>query len=334
MKAVQIQGYSKTVSTVIRNVPIPVPKVGEVLVKVKTAAVNPVDLLILTGSLKLIFPYKLPLTLGNECAGTVEKVGEGVTDFQPGDLVYARLPASTLGGFAEYVTVNQSVLAKMPEGCSFDTAAAIPLTGLTAYQALTEELEAQAGKTVFIPGGSGSFGEMAVPLAKSMGLQVIVSGSGKAEEHFRALGVDQYLDYRKEQYWETISPVDYIIDTLGEKELAREFSVLKPGGRLVSLRALPNGAFAKKQGLPFWKRALLSLAGARLDRLAGKQGKEYRFLFVRADGEQLKKITQLVETRSISPRTDSRIFTLDQAQQALELVAQGRTNGKVLLKIS
>ena len=154
----------------------------DILIRVKAAAVNPVDILNLTGAVRLIQDYKMPLTLGNECAGIVEKVGRHVTRFRPGDRVYSRLPISSLGAFAEYVTVPALAAARMPEGLDFATAAAIPLTGLTAYQALTEGLCAKPGETFFIPGGSGSFGQMAVPIAKALGLRVIVSGNARAKD--------------------------------------------------------------------------------------------------------------------------------------------------------
>ena len=304
------------------------------MVRVKAAAVNPVELLISTGSVKLIQDYPMPLTLGNECSGVVEQVGKAITAFQVGDPVYARLPVGTLGGFAQYVSVPQGALAKMPVGYDFAIAAAIPLTGLTAWQCLTEELEAKPGETVLIPGGSGSFGEMAVPLAKALGIRVIVSGNARAKERFLALGADQYLDYRQENYWEVLSPVDHVIDTLRAGEFSRELSVLKRGGRLVSLRTGPNRAFAARKQLPAWKKLLFSLAGGKYDRAARKQGKEYRFLFVREEGTQLQAITEIVERYHITPRLDARSFTLETVRDALNLVAQGHPDGKVILQIS
>ena len=180
--------------------------------------------------------YKMPLTLGNECAGVVEKVGKCVTRFQPGDRVYSRLPISSLGAFAEYAAIPENAAARMPEGLDFVTAAAIPLTGLTAYQALTEELCAKPGQTLFIPGGSGSFGQMAVPIAKALGLRVIVSGNARARDAILAAGADRYIVYTEENNWQTLSGVDYIIDTLGDTEFDRELSVLKENGILLSLR--------------------------------------------------------------------------------------------------
>lgn len=333
MKAVQIRSYSKQISTVLNNIPTPRISDSEVLIRVKAAAVNPVELLILSGSVKLIQDYPMPLTLGNECAGIVEQTGRDVTGFQPGDRVYARLPLHKIGAFAEYVAVDQKEIAKMPEGYDFTTAAAIPLTGLTAFQAITEEMEAKPGQTLLIPGGSGSFGQMAVPIAKALGLRVIVTGNARAREQFLSMGIDRYMDYRLENYWEQLSEVDHVIDTLGPAEFEHELAVLKKGGRLVSLRTGPNKAFAERMGFSGPKKLLFTLAGSRYDKAASKQGKEYRFLFVRSDGAQLRKITEIVEQQKINPAVDSRIFSLEQADDALRLVAQGPINGKVIIQL-
>ena len=333
MKAVQIDRYAREIHTVLREIPTPDPGPEEVLIRVRAAAVNPLELLILTGSVRLIQDYPMPLTLGNECSGVVKAVGSRVTGFQAGDKVYARLPLSRIGAFAEYVAVDQNALAPMPAGYDFATAAAIPLTGLTAWQAITEELEAKPGSTLLIPGGSGSFGQMAVPLAKALGLKVIVTGNARARDSLLAAGADRYLDYRKENYWEVLSGVDYVIDTLGAGEFQRELSVLNPGGRLVSLRTGPNKAFAVRSRVGFARRVLFTAAGAGYDRAARRQGKEYRFLFVRADGAQLKEVTRMVEQHHIQPWIDPRVFTLETAGEALALVQNGPTDGKVLLRL-
>ena len=173
---------------------------------------------------------------------------------------------------------------------------------------------------------------MAIPIAKSMGLNVIVSGNSRSCEQMTKLGVDSYLDYTKDNYWEIIHDVDFVIDTLGPNEFKRELSILKKGGRLLSLRTGPNKKFAEKNELPFWKQKLFSLAGAKYDKLAKKEEKEYRFIFVRADGEQLKEITRIVEENNITPLIDPRIFTIEEAGEALKLVANGKTNGKVIIQ--
>ena len=332
MKAVQIDKYSKDINTILRNIPIPEISSNEVLLKVKAAAVNPLELLILTGSVKLIQDYPMPLTLGNECSGIIEKVGAAVTGFKAQDAVYARLPVSKIGAFAEYVAIDQAAISKMPAGYDFTTAAAIPLTALTAWQGITEELEAKPGETVFISGGSGSFGQIAVPIAKALGLNVSVSGNKRSKELFLSAGVEQYFDYQKENYWEFLSDVDYVIDTLGAGEFEHELSILKTGGRLLSLRTSPNKEFAARNRFPFFKRILFSLAGAKYDKSAKNEGKEYRFMFVRSDGAQLQKITKIVEQNHIVPRIDSHTFTIEQANDALRFTAQGHTDGKVLIQ--
>jgi len=332
MKAVQITKYSKDIKTVINEVPIPQVGPDEVLIKVKTAAVNPLELLILNGKVKLIQDYQMPLTLGNECSGIIEKVGDNISKFTVGDRVYTRLPIHSMAAFAEYVAVNKDAVALMPENMDFEIAAAIPLTGLTAYQAITEEFNAKPGETIFIAGGSGSLGQMAVPIAKEMGLNVIVSGNSRAKEEFMKLGVDRYIDYTKEDYWETISNVDYVIDTLGSSEFERELSILKKGGILLSLKNTPNKYFAEKNEFSFLKKQLFSIAGSKNDKTAKKSGKEYRFIFVYSNGAQLEEVTKIVEKRNIHPQIHTQIFNLSQVNEALTLVATGPTNGKVLIR--
>lgn len=333
MKAAQIKKYSKKIKVSVNEVPIPEPKVNEVLVKVMAAAVNPLEILQLTGNVRLIQDYSMPLTLGNECSGIVEKTGNNVKDFRAGDRVYTRLPINRIGAFADYVTVDHEALAKMPSGYDFVTAAAIPLAGLTVYQGLIEELEVQTGKTLLITGASGSFGQVAVPIAKSMGLRVIVTGNTRSKDKLLKMGVDQYIDYKMENYWEVLSDVDYVIDTLGANEFEHELSVLKKGGRLLSLRTAPNRMFAKRNGFSWLKRVLFTLAGSKYDSAARKQGKEYRFMFVRSSGDQLKRVTEIMEKYHIMPDIESRTFSLSQVNEALELMANGKLNGKIIIRM-
>lgn len=333
MKAIQIERYSKRFKVAINEIPIPHPAADEVLIRVKAAAVNPLDILIATGSIRLIQDYALPLTLGNECAGIVEKVGTGVDDFRPGDLVYTRLPLKKIGAFAEYATVHHTAIAPMPSGYEFAAAAAIPLAGLTAYQGLVEELEVQSGRTLLITGASGSFGQIAVPVAKAMGLQVFATGNARSQERMMEMGVDRYVDYKTTDYWKVLSDVDYVIDTLGAAEFEHELSVLRRGGRLLSLRTGPNRTFARRNGFSWFKTLLFSLAGSKYDSAARRQGKEYRFMFVRSDGAQLRRVTELVERYHIVPDVDPRTFFLSQAAEALEVVAQGNLGGKVIIRL-
>lgn len=255
MKAAQITKYSKKFIVKVNDIPIPEISDNEVLVQVKAAAVNHLELLIGTGSVKLIQDYEFPLVLGNELTGVIEKVGKKVQGFKVGDAIYSRLPLQKIGAFAEYAAINANAIGHLPANLNFVTGAAAPLTGLTAYQGLNEELDAKAGEIVFIPGGSGSFGQMAIPIAKSMGLKVITSGNPEARERTMAAGADQYIDYTTENYWEQLGDVDYVIDTLGPSEFDHELSIIKAGGRLLSLRNGPNERFAEDLGFSGWKKS-------------------------------------------------------------------------------
>ncbi|MGK0555169.1 NADP-dependent oxidoreductase [Macrococcus capreoli] len=334
MKAIQIKQYSKDIK--VETNEIPVPKIGdnEVLVKVVTAAVNPLEKLIMTGEVKLIQGYEFPLTLGNELAGIVEQVGSNVTRVQKGQRVYSRLPVEKIGAFAEFVAVNENAVSIIPDYLDFKEAVAIPLTGLTAYQALNDILNVESGKTLFIPGGSGGFGQIAVPLAKAKGLNVIVSGNPKAKAHIMSLGADQFIDYKTENYWEVLTDVDYVIDTLGAKEFENELSIIKPGGQLLSLKTAPNKAFAKAKGLSKVKQILFGLVGSKYDKKAKKQNVTYHFMFVDANGAQLDQVGKILAEKLVKPQIDEKAFTLDETEAALEYTFNGHPNGKVIIKVN
>ena len=333
MKAVQIDNYSKTIDSVkIREVNIPEIKPDEVLVRVKSVGINPVDNMITRGDVKLITPYSFPLTIGNELAGVIEKTGEKVIEFKEGDRVFSRLPTNKIGAFAEYIAINKKDLAKIPEYLSFNEAAAIPLTALTAYQAL-DILQLKSGETLFISGGSGGFGAMAVPLAKARGIKVITNGSLENKERVLALGAEQFLDYKTEDYAQLLHDVDGIIDTIGGKDTEKQFSILKQGGKLVSLKGMPNGRFAKKMGLPLWKQWIFGFAGRSFNNMAKKRNQEYHFIFVQSSGEQLSEIAKVLEENQIRPSIDS-IYSFEDIAKALVKVDKGSSKGKTIVEIS
>ena len=333
MKVVQIDNYSKTIDSVkIREINIPEIKPDEVLVRVKSVGINPVDNMITRGEVKLITPYSFPLSIGNELAGVIEKTGEKVTEFKEGDQVFSRLPTNKIGAFAEYVAINKKDLAKIPEYLSFNEAAAIPLTALTAYQAL-DILQVKSGETLFISGGSGGFGAMAVPLAKARGIKVITNGSLENKERVLALGAEQFLDYKTEDYAQLLHDVDGVIDTIGGKDTEKQFSILKQGGKLVSLKGMPNGRFAKKMGLPLWKQWIFGFAGRSFDNMAKKRNQEYHFIFVQSSGEQLSEIAKVLEENQIRPSIDG-IYSFEDIAKALVKVDKGSSRGKTIVEIS
>ena len=158
------------------------------------------------------------------------------------------MPLAKIGAFAEYAAVDESALAIVPEYLSMEEAACVPLTALTAMQALSL-MDAQTGQTIFISGGTGSLGAMAIPIAARMGLAVATNGSASNKERVLKLGATTFIDYRTQRYTDVLHDVDCVLDTLDERELEDEFSALKLGGHLVSLRGLPNGRFARRANL-------------------------------------------------------------------------------------
>ena len=333
MKAAVLTNYDKNGRKLeIQEVEKPSPREKEVLVKVFTAAVNPLDNMIIRGEVQLIVPYSLPLIMGNEFAGQVEAVGSAVKRFKAGDRVYGRMPLSKIGAFAEYAAVEEGALALIPDYLSYDEAATVPLTALTAMQAF-EIMQPKTGESVFISGGTGSLGAMAIPIAKSLGLTVFTNGSGDNAERVEKLGVDRFIDYKKENYADVLKDVDYVLDTLGDRELPNEFKVLKKGGSLVSLRGLPNGRFAKRAGLSFLKQLLFGFAGRKYDKMAEAKGQTYDFLFVHEDGAQLEKIGELFSPERPLETSVDTAFSLEEVNEALDKVKQGKSKGKTILKI-
>ena len=333
MKAAILTRYDKNATTLeVREIPTPTPSADEVLVKIHTAAVNPLDNMIMRGEVKMITPYALPLVMGNEFSGVVEKIGADVTGFAVGDRVYGRMPLNKIGAFAEFAAVDSGALAHVPDYLSLEEAATVPLTALTAMQSF-ELMDAKPGQTVFISGGTGSLGAMAIPVAKSLGLTVATNGNGANEERVRALGADIFIDYRKQSYADVLSEVDLVLDTLGDRELPTEFKVLKEGGHLVSLRGMPNGRFAQRMGLPWYKRFLLSLAGRKYDAMAARKKQTYDFIFVHKDGAQLESIASLFPAERPLTASIDASFTLDQINEALAKVRAGGSQGKTIVRI-
>ncbi|MSR94010.1 NADP-dependent oxidoreductase [Clostridiaceae bacterium 68-1-5] len=330
MRAAQVEQYNKK-NISVKLVDLDKPTIGhkDVLIKILAAGVNPLDNMISRGEVKMIVPYKLPVVAGNEIVGIVEQVGAQVSKYKGKDRVFARLPLDKIGAFAEFVSVDEDALAKVPEYLSDVEAAAVPLTALTIMQAL-DVMKAKNGKTIFISGGTGSVGAMAIPIAKAKGLTVITNGSVENKERVLELGASKFIDYKTEDYTKVLSNVDYVLDTLGGNETEKQMTILKRGGKLVSLRAMPNGAFAKRMHLPKWKQLLLGIAGRKFDKLAGKYGVTYDFIFVESNGNQLQEVADLFDNFKIKPSIDT-VYPFEEVNRALDKVANGRSKGKTVI---
>ena len=275
MKVAILDKYDKNGRELtIKDIPTPEISADEVLVRILTAGVNPLDNMIIRGEVKLIVPYKFPLVMGNEFCGIIEKIGNHVKGFHVGDRVYARMPLDKIGAFAEYTAIDYHAIAKVPDYLSDEEAAAVPLTALTALQSY-ELMGLKRCDTLFISGGTGSVGAMAIPIAKSLGAAVYTNGSADNKERVLSLGADKFIDYKKEDYAEILSDVDCLLDTLGERELAKELTVLKQGGSIVSLRAMPNGEFAQRSDMCAVKKFVFTMAGSKFDKMAAAKEQKY-----------------------------------------------------------
>lgn len=331
MKAMVIEKYGKVPLCMVE---MSQPEIDEyeVLVDIHAASINPLDFRIRNGEVKLLINYKMPLVLGNDFAGVVTKIGRKVTGFKVGDEVYGRPRESKIGTFAEYIAVHEDDIALKPTNVSFEEAASIPLVGLTSYQALHEFLQLQKGQKILIHAGGGGVGTFAIQLAKLMGATVATTASEASRELVQSLGVDEIIDYKTKQFENILENYDAVFDTLGGESLEKSFTVLKDGGEIVSISGLPNARFAKDRGLGFLKTMLLSLVSKKLTKLEKKHDVHYRYLFMKASGEQLRILTDLIESGKIKPVID-KVFSFEEAQKAIEYSESGRAKGKVILKI-
>ncbi|MER8098483.1 NADP-dependent oxidoreductase [Streptomyces goshikiensis] len=309
MKAAVINQYGQ-VRDVVRVTDVPVPAVGprDVLIEVRAAGVNPVDHLIVKGFLSTGEPSR-PLVIGNELAGVVTQVGAEATRFAVGDEVFSRVDPRVGGAFAEYVAVDESLVAAKPSRLTFEEAASLPLVALTALQALTEQADVRSGSRVLIHGGAGGVGSAAVQIAKQLGAEVVATAGSGSVELVRELGADQVIDYRTEKFDEVVSDVDVVLDTIGGETQERSFGVLKSGGTLVSIVAVPD-AEAKK----------------------ARWNVEARSFFMRPQGEQLAHLASLVESGQLRPIVET-VFPLDEASEALQKVERGGARGKTVISV-
>lgn len=331
MKAAIIRKYKQKN---IELAEMPLPTIGEedVLVEIHAASINPIDYKVRDGKLKLLLPYNMPLILGNDFSGVIYEVGAKVTKFKKGDEVYGRPRKSRIGTFAEYLAVHENELALKPKNLSFEQAAAVPLVGLTTYQAFHEKMNLQPHDRILIQAGAGGVGTFAIQLAKQMGAYVATTTSSKNSELVTSLGADRVVDYRHENFDDVLSDYDYVYDTLGGENLLRAFSIVKPGGKIVSISGLPNERFAKSYGVPFWKRMLFRLATRNISKLEKQTHVLYDFLFMKPSGEQLQLLSKLIEEEKIKPIID-KVMPLDEIQQAFDYSEAGRAKGKIIIKV-
>lgn len=329
MKAFILDRYGKKQALRLGDRPEPVPGPDDVVVEVEAAGLNLLDSKIRGGEFKPILPYKPPLVLGHDLAGTVVKVGAKVRRFKPGDAVYARPRDGQIGTFAERIAVKEADLAPKPANLSMAQAASIPLVGLTAWQVLVERARIKPGQKVLIHAGSGGVGTFAIQLAKHLGATVATTASAAMVNE---LGADVVIDYRSQKFEEELSGYDVVLNSLDAGTLEKSLKVLKPGGKLISISGPPDPAFARAQGLNAVLRLVLRVMSAGIRRKAKRAGVDYSFLFMRADGGELDRITKLIEDGTIRPVVD-RVFPFGQLNEAFAYIDTGRAKGKVVVTL-
>ena len=332
MKALTFKRYGKAPQIEFADVSRPALKADEILVQVHAAGLNPIDNMIPKGTFKPILRFQLPATLGSDLAGVVTEVGSRVTRFKPGDAVFASIFDLGTGSIAEFAVVPESAAALKPTNLDFVQAASIPMVGLTSWQALKERANLLAGQKVFIPAGSGGIGTFAIQLAKHLGAKVGTTTSQGNVELVRSLGADEVVDYKKEEFEKVLHGYDAVLGTVRGDALEKSIGILKPGSTIVSLIGPLDAAFAHARRLNFVLAFIFGLMSRKIMRLARRRKVAYSFLFVRPDGNQLAQIGELLKAGHIQPVID-KVFPFEQAKEALAYLAQGRSRGKVVVKV-
>jgi NADPH:quinone reductase-like Zn-dependent oxidoreductase len=332
MKAFIVERYGRKGGGRLGDMPEPELRDSDVLVRVHAAGVNPLDSKIRSGEFKLILPYRLPLILGNDVAGVVTQVGPRVRRFKPGDEVYARPHHDRIGTFAEFIAMNEDDVAIKPKTLTMEEAASVPLTGLTAWQALIERAHLKKGQKVLIHAGSGGVGTFAIQLAKHVGATVATTTSTANVDLVRRLGADVVVDYKKDDFEKVLRDYDVVVNSLGKETLEKSLCVLKPGGKLISISGPPDPAFATDIGSGWILRQLIGVLSYRVRKQARRHRVGYSFLFMKANGAQLREITSFIDAGIMRPVVD-RIFPFESTGEALAYVETGRAKGKVVVKM-
>jgi NADPH:quinone reductase-like Zn-dependent oxidoreductase len=317
----------------LNDIPYPQPGPGELLIRVEAASLNPIDYKQLRGDLKRFESLRFPCTMGFDIAGKVEGIGKGVEGFLLGDKVYVRADRHTLGAFAEYCTQPAAYVALMPKTITYQQAASFPLVALTTIQGLMDRAKAQAGQTILIHAGAGGLGSFAIQFCKALGLIVHATCSAKNKQRVLEHGADQVIAYDQDDYRSAGKIYDIVFDLIGGKHTVQAFSVIKPGGSVVSVAGPPDREFIEKFAKGFMLRTAMKLMSRRVFAKARKNRANYYRFMTESDGHALSHLLPMIESGQIKPVID-RVFPMQELPQALEYLMTGRAQGKVILQVS
>jgi alcohol dehydrogenase len=311
MKSAQINKYGGgEVIEINQNTPEPTVSAGKVLVGIKAAGVNPADWKIREGGLQQLVSLQFPSTLGMDFSGIIKQVGEGAStsEFKQGDEVYGQAGVINggSGAFAEEALANTKNIAYKPKKLSHVEAAALPLVGVSAWWALTEDIGLSHGEKILIHGGAGGIGSIAIQLAKYQGAEVATTVSTNDKQFVEELGADVVIDYKNQNFEDLLHDYDAAFDTAGGETYKRSFKVLKKGGIIVSMLEQPDSELMDQYGV----KAIFRLA--------------------QANRERLTKVAKWVDQNNITVNVD-RTFSLDEAADALDYQKDVHPRGKVVL---
>jgi NADPH:quinone reductase-like Zn-dependent oxidoreductase len=322
MKAIVQDEYGSTEALEFRDVDQPVPGDKEVLVRVRAASVDPGVWHLMTGQpymIRLGYGLRAPKVRvrGRDVAGVVEAVGRNVTRFRPGDEVFG----TGEGTFAEYVSARERRLAPKPSNLTFEQAAAVPISGMTALQALRDQGRVRPGQRVLVIGASGGVGTFAVQLAKALGADVTGVSSTAKMELVRTIGADDVIDYTRQDFAESGRRYDAIVDTGGNRSLPHLRRALTPRGTLVLVGGEGGGRWTGGFGRQLRAPLLSAFVGHRLRGLISKE-----------KAEDLVALKDLIEAGKLTPVID-RTYSLDEAPAAIRYWEEGHARGKVVITV-
>ena len=286
----------------------PVAGPGEILVDIHAASVNAADSKVRAAPRPGEPRLDLPHILGRDFSGVVRSLGEGVTDFAPGDAVFAVIERGREGGYAEAISISAALAARKPDSLSHVEAAALSLTGLTALVALEDEARLAAGQRVLIHGGAGGVGSFAVQYARHVGAHVTVTGRAVNHDYLRDLGADETIDYTKRNFALLVKGCDVVFDTIGGEVHARSFAVLKPGGRLIHIAPGPEDFTPSRDDVTVTRP------------------------HVGRDRAHLERVLELVAEGAVKPPA-IQTLPLEKAAQAHELSQAGHVRGKIVFQV-